>query len=73
MVAGGESTGGSITLSGKWSASQPAKCRRSGPGRAAARLIAAIRPGIVREAWYSVTTSAGRPSTSVAIVGRKTR
>ena len=44
-----------------------------GSGKLTDALIASIRPAVVREARYSVAISAGKPSTSGAIVGRKTR
>ncbi len=74
VAAGGVSTAGSITLSGKWIASSSSgrSARRSLPGASAARDMAATRPDIDRLARYSRTTVAGRPSpASGAIVGTK--
>ena len=60
-TAGGSSTRGIMTVSGKWSTSRPAKRRATRPPRTDARAIAAMRPGVERDARYSGTTSAGKP------------
>ena len=65
-----------MTESGKWIASSSSvrSARRSRPGATAASDIAAIRPGIEREARYSRTTVAGSPSpASAAIIGTNAR
>src|SRR5580765_6341005 len=52
----------------------PSRCRRNGPGRAAARAIAASRCGIEWARRYSATTSVGsRSPASRATSGAKTR
>ena len=77
VTAGGVSTGGNITLSGKWIASRPSSRsrRRIRPGRAARerhrRDAARHRPR--RAVLGDDGASAARPPASGAIVGTKTR
>ena len=67
VAAGGRSTGGSITVSGKWIASSrsSSSSRRTRPGATQAPAIAATRPGVERLARYERTTCDGSPSRRV--------
>ena len=63
VTAGGRSTRGSMTVSGKWIASSRPRrsSRRIGPGRKEARAIDAARPAVVVEARYDRTCAVSRP------------
>jgi hypothetical protein len=73
VTAGRPGLRGSMMESGKCRTSTLSKRRRMRPPAIEASAIASMRPGIEREARYSLTISTGAPVTSVAIGGRKTR